>query len=201
MALLMREARMALEWYLPAATAAAPDPDCAARFETRATEAFAPLLAAAPVPVMRDYHAENLIWLPARRGNARVGLLDYQDLLVGHPAYDVVSLLEDARRDIDAGLRARMLTRYLAVSGAEPESFTRAAHTLSAQRNLKILGLFTRLCRRDGKPRYLDLLPRVWDHLMRDLTHPALAPLAAWVHDTLPPPDPAIRARVATRAA
>ena len=201
MTLLLREARLAVEWYLPAATGAAPGAECAARFEALAAEAFAPLLAAPPVPVLRDYHAENLIWLPARAGHARVGLLDYQDLLVGHPAYDVVSLLEDARRDIDECLRARMLSRYIAASGADPHDFSLAAHTLSAQRNLKILGLFTRLCRRDGKPRYLDLLPRVWDHLARDLGHPALAPLAAWVGDTLPPPEPAVRARIAARAA
>ncbi len=201
MALLMREARMAVEWYLPAATGAAADADRAAAFETLAEAAFAPVLAAPPVPVMRDYHAENLIWLPGRAGHARVGLLDYQDLLVGHPAYDVVSLLEDARRDIPPELRAAMLDRYLAASGGDPEIFAHAAHVLSAQRNLKILGLFTRLCRRDGKPRYLDLLPRVWDHLLRDLAHPALTDLADWVHETLPPPVPAIRTRIAARAA
>jgi aminoglycoside/choline kinase family phosphotransferase len=150
--------------------------------------------------VLRDYHAENLIWLPRRAGHARVGMLDYQDMLLGHPAYDLVSLLEDARRDTSPELRAAMLARYLAWSGAEPEAFAAAAHTLAAQRNLKILGLFTRLCRRDGKPRYLAHLPRVWGHLSRDLAHPALAPLAAFVARHLPAPETAVRARIGAAA-
>ena len=157
MAFLLREARLVPEWYLPAATGAPVPPDLAAEFEALAAAAFAPVAAVAPVPVLRDFHAENLLWLARRRGHARVGLLDYQDMLAGHPAYDLVSLLEDARRDTGDELRAAMLARYLQRSEAEAESFTAAAHTLAAQRNLKILGLFTRLSRRDGKPRYLAL--------------------------------------------
>jgi N-acetylmuramate 1-kinase len=196
MAFLMREARLTVEWYLPAATGATVPPDLAAEFEALTAEAFAPLSAGPPVPVLRDYHAENLIWLPHRHGHARVGLLDYQDMLIGHPAYDLISLLEDARRDTTGALRAAMLAQYLARSGACPEAFTAAAHTLAAQRNLKILGLFTRLCRRDGKPRYLAYLPRVWDHLAGDLADPALAALAAFVARHLPAPDPEVRARI-----
>jgi aminoglycoside/choline kinase family phosphotransferase len=148
--------------------------------------------------VLRDYHAENLIWLPERAGHARVGMLDFQDMLIGHPAYDLVSLLEDARRDVSPDLRAAMLARYLARSGAEPEVFGYAAHALSAQRNLKIIGLFTRLCRRDGKPLYLGYLPRVWAHLTRDLAHPMLSPLRAFVTRHVPEPVPAVRARIET---
>ena len=121
-------------------------------------------------------------------------------MLVGHPAYDLVSLLEDARRDVGQGLRAAMLGRYRERSGAEPEALEQAARVLSAQRNLKIVGLFTRLARRDGKPRYLDYLPRVWGYLVEDLGHPALAPLAALIGRHLPPPEPAVIARIGAAA-
>ncbi|WP_299133613.1 phosphotransferase [uncultured Amaricoccus sp.] len=192
MAVLMREARLATEWYLPAATGAPagtpPPPDLAAEFDALAEAAFAPLLPASTVPIYRDYHAENLLWLPKRAGHARIGLLDYQDMLIGHPAYDLVSLLEDARRDVDPALRTAMIARYRDRAGTDAEALDQAAHVLSAQRNLKILGLFTRLARRDGKPRYLGYLPRVWTYLKADLAHPALAPLAAWVEARLPPP-------------
>ncbi len=196
MAFLMREARLAVEWYLPAATGAEAPPELAAEYAALTAAAFAPLTEAAPVPVLRDYHAENLIWLPGRRGHARVGMLDYQDMLLGHAAYDLVSLLEDARRDTDLAVRDAMLARYLERSGACAEVFVPAVHTLAAQRNLKILGLFTRLCRRDGKPRYLGYLPRVWGHLAGDLSDPGLAPLAAWVSRHLPAPEPDVLARI-----
>jgi N-acetylmuramate 1-kinase len=195
LAFLLRETRLVVEWYLPAATGRPVPPDLAAEYEALTAAAVAPY-ADARVPVLRDYHAENLIWLPRRSGHARVGLLDYQDMLLGHPAYDVASLLEDARRDTGGGLRTAMNGRYLARSGADPGAFGAAAHALAAQRNLKILGLFTRLCRRDGKPRYLGYLPRVWAHLGRDLGHPALAPLAGFVARHVPAPEAAIRARI-----
>ena len=191
MAVLLREARLAVEWYLPAATGAPTPADLAAEFDALAEAAFAPLLPGSTVPIYRDYHAENLVWLPRRSGHARIGLLDYQDMLIGHPAYDLVSLLEDARRDVAPELRTAMIARYRDRTGAEPEALDHAAHVLSAQRNLKILGLFTRLARRDGKPRYLGYLPRVWSYLASDLAHPALAPLAAWVCAELPPPGSA----------
>ncbi len=196
MAVLMREARLFVEWYLPAATGRPVPQALGAEFEALAAAAFT-AVAAPAVPILRDYHAENLIWLPGRRGHARVGLLDYQDMLVGHPAYDLVSLIEDARRDTSAELRAAMLARYLERSGADGETFGAAAATLAAQRNLKIMGLFTRLCRRDGKPRYLACLPRVWAHLARDLAAPPLAGLAAFVARHAPPPEPAVQARIA----
>jgi aminoglycoside/choline kinase family phosphotransferase len=200
MEVILREARLAVEWYLPAATGAGAAPDLVVEYEALAAAAFAEVAAARDTAVLRDYHAENLLWLPRRSGHARVGLLDYQDMLVGHPAYDLASLLEDARRDTAPELRAAMLGRYLARTGAEPEAFAAAFHALAAQRNLKILGLFTRLCRRDGKPRYLGYLPRVWEHLGRDLAHPALAPLAAFVARHLPPPDAAVQGRIGAAA-
>ncbi|HEX6143229.1 MAG TPA: phosphotransferase [Geminicoccaceae bacterium] len=128
-----------------------------------------------------DYHADNLQWLGEREGRARIGLLDFQDARVGPPAYDLVSLLEDARRDVPPDLAAAMIERYL---GRRPEldpaRFAAAYAILGAQRNSKILGLFRRLAVEDGKRRYLDLLPRVEAHLRRDLAHPALAPLRPW---------------------
>jgi aminoglycoside/choline kinase family phosphotransferase len=196
MAVLMREARLVVEWYLPAASGCPVPADLAAEFDALAEAAFAPVASARATAVLRDYHAENLIWLPDRPAHARVGMLDFQDMLIGHPAYDLVSLLEDARRDTSPELRAAMLARYLARSGADPAAFVHAAHVLATQRNLKILGLFTRLCRRDGKPRYLAYLPRVWAHLARDLAHPELAPLARFVARHVPPPESALLARI-----
>jgi len=195
MPVLLREARLFVEWYLPAATGCPVPSGVASEFDALARAAFAPV-ARPTVPIYRDYHAENLIWLPERRGHARVGLLDYQDMLVGHPAYDLASLLEDARRDVPPELRAAMLARYAARSGRDAEAVADATATLAAQRNLKIMGLFTRLCRRDGKARYLGYLPRVWAHLARDLAHPPLAPLAAFVARHAPAPEPAVRARI-----
>jgi aminoglycoside/choline kinase family phosphotransferase len=200
-AVLMRELRLAVEWYLPVAAGRPIEAGLAAEYEALADAAMARVPALGPVAVYRDFHAENLIWLPERRGHARVGLLDFQDMLVGSPAYDLVSLLEDARRDTGAELRAAMLARYLGTTGADAAAFGHAAAALSAQRNLKILGLFTRLCRRDGTPRYVALLPRVWGHLMDDLRHPALAPLAGWVAAYLPPPDARVRAAIVGVAA
>ncbi|MBK1636151.1 aminoglycoside phosphotransferase family protein [Rhodovulum adriaticum] len=185
------------DWYLPALGRPAP---------AGAKQAFAAAIRAqlarhAPpsVLVLRDYHAENLIWLPSRTGTARVGLLDFQDAMVGHPAYDLVSLLEDARRDVPPPLQAHMLDRYIAASGADAGAFRRAYALLGAQRNLRILGVFARLCLRDGKPSYLPLMPRVWGHLMHDLSHPALAGLRSLVLRHLPEPTPALCHRIARR--
>jgi aminoglycoside/choline kinase family phosphotransferase len=186
-AVLLREMRLVPEWYMPAAGETSAD--LAAEFDALIEPIVAIALEGSRSVVYRDYHAENLIWLPQRMGLARVGLLDYQDLLWGHPAYDVISLLEDARRDVAPELAERLLARYVARSGRDREAFERAAHALAAQRNLKILGLFVRLARRDGKGQYLRLLPRVHAHLLRDLDHPELAALRDWVARRLPPPE------------
>ncbi len=199
-AVYLREARLAVEWYLPAATGHPVPGEVSDAFDAALAPLLVPLSGMAPVAVLRDYHAENLLWLPERTAEARVGLLDYQDLLIGHPAYDLISLIEDARRDTSAELRAAMLARYLAVTGIDGEAFTRAAHLLAAQRNLKIIGIFVRLCRRDGKPAYLRHLPRVWAHLQRDLAHPALTPLRDWCA-RLPAPEPDVLRRIAAEAA
>ncbi|MEP3329632.1 phosphotransferase [Sedimentitalea sp.] len=145
---------------------------------------------AKPVLIQRDYHAENLLWLPDRAGAARVGLLDFQDAMLGHPAYDLVSLLQDARRDVHPDLENEMINRYLAGSGANSDEFKAAYAVLGTQRNLRILGVFARLGREYGKPHYVDLIPRVWNLLMRDLDHPALEPVADLLRNALPEPTP-----------
>lgn len=145
---------------------------------------------ATPVLIQRDYHAENLLWLPNRAGAARVGLLDFQDAMLGHPAYDLVSLLQDARRDVPPQLEHAMINRYLTGSGVDPDQFKAAYAVLGTQRNLRIIGVFARLGREYGKPHYVDLIPRVWNLLMRDLDHPALKPVADLLRNTLPSPTP-----------
>jgi aminoglycoside/choline kinase family phosphotransferase len=145
-------------------------------------------LASAPTLVLRDYHIDNLVLLPGRAGIKGCGLLDFQDAVVGQPSYDLVSLLEDARRDIPDSLRRAMIDRYLAAFPAlDRRAFLRSAAILSAQRNCKILGIFTRLWKRDGKRQYLAHIPRVWRLLETDLQHPALIPIARWVDRHLPP--------------
>ncbi len=200
-AVLGGEATLLIEWWLPAVTGAPVSGDLAAEYTALVAAATASVAGAREVVVLRDYHADNLIWLPARTGLARVGLLDYQDALAGHPAYDLVSLLEDARRDTAPELRAAMLERYLAARpGMDAEAFTAAYAALGAQRNLKIIGIFARLALRDRKPRYLAMIPRVWGNLTNDLAHPGLAPLARWVARHVPAPEPAVLARVEAAA-
>lgn len=139
-----------------------------------------------PVFIYRDYHAENLIWLPERNGVARVGLLDFQDAHKGHPAYDLVSLLEDARRDVHPETRDQTLKHYLAKTGDTETKLSAALAVLGAQRNMRILGVFARLSMHFGKSQYIDLIPRVWGYLMQNLSHPALADVTKVVS----PPEP-----------
>jgi aminoglycoside/choline kinase family phosphotransferase len=141
-----------------------------------------------PTLVLRDYHVDNLMLLPDRPGIKGCGLLDFQDAVTGQPSYDLVSLLEDARRDVPAPLRQAMIERYLAAfPDLDRSAFLRSAALLSAQRNCKILGIFTRLWKRDGKRQYLAHIPRVWRLLEADLRHPALGPVAHWLDCHLPP--------------
>ncbi|CUH79533.1 aminoglycoside phosphotransferase family protein [Tropicibacter naphthalenivorans] len=143
----------------------------------------------ADVMILRDYHAENILWLPDRTGPARAGLLDFQDALQGHRAYDLISLLEDARRDVRPATVVACISHYLTATGLAGGDFRASLAVLGAQRNLRILGVFARLARTRGKPHYIDLIPRVWGHLQTDLRHPALAPLRA-VLSALPQPTP-----------
>ncbi len=187
-AFLLREVELVLDWYMPALTGEAVAEAARADYLGRWRAALAPLGRLAPVFTFRDYMADNLIWLPARDGLRRVGLLDFQDAVVGSPAYDLASLLEDIRRDVPRPLAECLLRRYTEAAAVEAAPFRAAYAVLAAQRNAKIVGLFTRLWRRDGKPRYLDYLPRVWNMLTMELKHPNLAPVAPWFDRHIAPP-------------
>jgi tRNA threonylcarbamoyl adenosine modification protein YjeE len=171
-------------WYWPWARQQPCSDGARATFET-IWKALLPLVQpAVPVWVLRDFHSPNLLWLPERDGLRRVGLIDTQDCVLGHPAYDLVSLLQDARVDIGADEAEGLLQHYLAQRGRKAEfdaaSFLRAFAILGAQRATKIMGIFARLNLRDGKPQYLKHIPRVSTYLVRNLQHPALAPLKDW---------------------
>lgn len=184
MAVYLREVGLLVEWYAPAAGLVVDAPGYVAAWE----QVLAPLVQrqGAGVTVLRDYHAENIMLLDGSL--TAQGLLDFQDALAGHPAYDLVSLLQDARRDVPAATEAAMLDHYLAATDLPREEFLADYALLGAQRNAKIVGIFVRLWQRDGKPRYLSLIPRVWALLERDLKHPALAPVAAWFDANIPAP-------------
>ena len=137
---------------------------------------------------LRDYHSENLIWLAGREGTARVGLLDFQDAVIAHPAYDLVSLLQDARRDIGDGVAQKAVTYYIHQTGEDPARFGYDYAVIGVQRNLRILGVFARLSKQFHKPSYVDLIPRVWAHLMNDLSHPDLGNLRELVISSIPEP-------------
>ncbi|UIP05979.1 phosphotransferase [Erythrobacter sp. SDW2] len=179
-----REVNLLTEWYAPAMGLEVD----AEGFVEAWQNALGPLLArqGKGVTVLRDYHAENIMLLgPASDGSGEQGLIDFQDALAGHPAYDLVSLLQDARRDVSIELEAQMLERYQS-HGLANEHFDADYALLGAQRNAKIVGIFTRLYKRDGKQRYLALVPRVWEAMERDLKHPALAPVARWFDANIP---------------
>ena len=177
-AVLHREANLLTEYYCPALGIVADQAAYAAAWDA----VFDHALAGPAVTVLRDFHAENLMLI----GADTLGLLDFQDALAGHPAYDLVSLLQDARRDVGEDVEAAMLARYKAATQTDA-GFDAAYHVLGAQRNAKIVGIFTRLWKRDGKLRYPTLCPRVWRYLDRDLAKPALAPVKAWFDATIPP--------------
>jgi len=175
MAEYLREARLFTEWYAPSLSLDVDEDGYIAAW----AETLAPIAGHQTVTVLRDYHAENIMLLD---GGRRLGLLDFQDALAGHPAYDLVSLLQDARRDVSPELEAAMISRYTASASFDDSAYA----LLGAQRNAKILGIFTRLWKRDGKPRYLHYQPRVWRYLERDLEHPSLSPVAEWFARNVP---------------
>lgn len=188
------ETELLLDWYIPAATGAAAGADDARAFVALWDDIFAQIEASAPrTLVLRDYHSPNLIWLPERTGTARVGIIDFQDAMAGPAAYDLVSLLQDARLDVPEAVEAGLLALYLdaaekRVPQFDRDAFSFAYRALGAQRNTKILGIFARLAKRDGKPHYLRHIPRIWRYLERDLEHATLAPLRAWYERVLPAP-------------
>ncbi|MEQ6249570.1 phosphotransferase [Sulfitobacter sp. HNIBRBA3233] len=187
--LMTEYAALSYHWYLYALTGER-ETKAQSTFEDLFADLLRPLDAAPRVLIQRDYHAENLLWLPDRDGVARVGLLDFQDAMLGHRAYDLMSVLQDARRDVPREIEAAMIDRYLAQNPSAAEGFRAAYAILGVQRNLRIVGAFARLCLAMGKPRYIDLLPRVWEFVERNLAHPALAPVADHIRTTLPAPTP-----------
>jgi len=185
------EVRLLTDWYLPACTGKPTPAALETEFLALWREALRQLTNADEVLILRDYHADNLIWLPERDGIARVGMLDFQDGLCGHRAYDLVSLLEDARRDVAPLLAEQMLARYASLAmehdpAFDLEAFHRGYALLGLQRNTKILGIFARLWKRDGKPQYPSYMPRVWRYVEKDLAHPAVAPVKQWYDKHIP---------------
>jgi aminoglycoside/choline kinase family phosphotransferase len=177
MATYMREVQLLSEWYMPAMGLAFDS----GAFDRMWAKALAPLSDYQRVTVLRDYHAENIMLLD----DGQQGMIDFQDALVGHPAYDLVSLLQDARRDVSPALEADMRAYYYETAQPDADFDTHYA-LLGAQRNTKIIGIFTRLWKRDGKERYLSFLPRMWGLLERDLAHPDLAPVKHWFDTHIP---------------
>jgi aminoglycoside/choline kinase family phosphotransferase len=185
------EAELLVDWYLPH-----HGKDVTGEMRTEFRSLWREVLAnldGEPTWVLRDYHSPNLLWLPEREGIARVGILDFQDAVIGPAAYDVVSLLQDARIDIPEALEDGLLSRYLKGRRAGDRTFDlgkfiESYAILGAQRGTKVLGIFSRLDRRDGKPQYLRHQPRVWRNLRRSLSHPTLSPLKAWYEAHVPTP-------------
>jgi hypothetical protein len=193
-----RAAGLVLDHYCHAATGIRPD-------GTALTSALTDVLRAHAdgprVMILRDYHAENLLHLPGRSGVAAVGLLDFQLGQMGQPGYDLVSLLQDARRDVTPAVAQQMIARFATARGLPPDQFHASYAVLGAQRALRILGIFARLCLQAGKPGYLRLMPRVWDQLQDNLAHPALAVLKRVCDETLPAPTPALLQKIGDQCA
>ncbi|MFN3349755.1 tRNA (adenosine(37)-N6)-threonylcarbamoyltransferase complex ATPase subunit type 1 TsaE [Pseudorhodoplanes sp.] len=184
------EAELLLDWYVPH-HGLGIDEAGRAEFRRLWLAALKPALDGQQTWVLRDFHSPNLIWLPARDGYRRVGLLDFQDAVTGPAGYDVASLLQDARVDVPEVLERALFARYVRRRGEtdatfDPAEFAAIYAVMAAQRATKVLGIFARLDRRDGKPQYLRHMPRVWRYLQRSLKHPALSALSSWYKDNVP---------------
>jgi N-acetylmuramate 1-kinase len=184
------EAELLLDWYLPRLNVSIAAAE-RSEFQALWREALGPVLQSGRTWVLRDYHSPNLLWLPQRQEIRRVGVLDFQDALMGPPAYDVASLLQDARVDVAEDTEVALLGRYVRAHRAsdpdfDPAVFIKSYVTMAAQRASKILGIFARLDVRDGKPQYLRHMPRVWTYLHRSLSHPVLGSLNLWYADHVP---------------
>ena len=185
---LLDEAALLADWYLPAVRGEPTPPGLRQGYLDLWRGVFATARAVPPTLVLRDYHVDNLMLLAGRDGERACGLLDFQDAAIGPLTYDLASLLEDARRDVSPALAHALTDRYLAAFPAlDRDAFAASYAVLAAQRSAKILGIFTRLDRRDGKPVYLHHIPRVWRWLEGDLEHPALSALRGWFDAEIPP--------------
>jgi len=180
-------AAFALDWYRFAING---DRVATGDFVLALTEALTDHADGPRVLILRDYHAENLMWLPERAGLSRVGLLDFQLGQMGQPVYDLVSLLQDARREVGVPTARACMAAFAARTGADDAATRRAATVFGAQRALRILGIFARLCLVGGKPGYLQMMPRVWGQLQQNLAAPELSGLRRICDDLLPPPGP-----------
>ena len=180
----LEELKLFTEWYCPAVGASV---DVEA-YQSAWRQVLDPVAndGLGPVTVLRDYHAENIMLVEGRDGIAHFGLLDFQDALAGHPAYDLASVLEDARRDVSPAIERAMIDRYIGATG-HGEAFEQAYWALAAQRNARILGVFTRLWKRDNKPGYRRFQPRMWGLLERDLGRLSLEPVRDWFDANIPP--------------
>ena len=180
----LEEVKLFTDWYCPAVGL---DSD-AASYRDAWESVLRPVAedGLGPVTVLRDYHAENIMLVAGRGGVEHFGLLDFQDALAGHPAYDLASVLEDARRDVPAEIEREMIDHYMSATG-QSERFERAYWALAAQRNTRILGVFTRLWKRDNKPHYRRFQPRMWGLLERGLARPGLEPLRDWFDGNIAP--------------
>jgi len=181
-----------LEWYLPD-RGAEPTDDVRAEFIAMWRGLLSKPATAPKTWVLRDFHSPNLIWLEQRADTSKVGIIDFQDTVLGPTAYDLASLLQDARIDVPEQLELALLTHYIKARRASDDTFDPAGFAelyaiMSAQRNTKLLGIFARLNRRDGKPQYLRHLPRIWTYLTRSLAHPLLSDLRKWYAANVPPP-------------
>ncbi|MES2256198.1 MAG: phosphotransferase [Pseudomonadota bacterium] len=188
---LIAETDLMLEWFFPLALGRKASDTEYREHRALWRKGLDAVAGSEPVFVHRDYHAQNLLWLPEREGLARVGLIDFQDAVAGSRAYDLISLTEDARRDVSPELGEIATAHYLAAMRAQGTPldevhFRAEMAVMAAQRNAKIVGIFARLYARDGKRRYLSYLPRVWTYLERDLSHPLLADLRAWYDRLIP---------------
>ncbi|NKB18923.1 MAG: phosphotransferase [Alphaproteobacteria bacterium] len=184
---LLTESALLTDWFVPAATGKELSGPAAEEYQNRWRDALARSTGVPDSLVLRDYHVDNLMRLDGRDGIAACGLLDFQDALVGPVTYDLVSLIEDARRDVSPETAAAVTARYLAAfPDLDPDDFTSSMTVFGAQRHAKVIGIFTRLCVRDGKPIYLDHIPRVWRLLETACQHPDLAPIREWLDDHIP---------------
>jgi N-acetylmuramate 1-kinase len=178
----LSEVTLFTDWYCPALGLDVDTQSFAAAWH----EVLSPVAAQGQsVTELRDFHAENVMLIAGATGTQRFGLLDFQDALIGHPAYDLVSMLQDARRDVSPAVEQVELARYMRETG-RGQPFEQAYWALAAQRNTRILGVFVRLWKRDGKPHYRQFQPRMWGLLERDLAHPSLAALSAWFDANIP---------------
>ena len=187
------EAELLLDWYLPSVNAP-PTDDARDAFAALWRNALRPAIEAPPTWVLRDYHSPNLLWLPTAKTSPASACSISRTPLIGPAAYDVASLLQDARVDVPEAMEVALLSRYVRArlkddAKFDTAGFTQLYATLAAQRATKILGIFARLDRRDGKPQYLRHMPRIWNYLQRSLAHPGAGMLADWYATNVPARD------------